>query len=259
MAIGLKGKIIDLSEFSRQMNDLIAASDTAYIKSNNRDVINNRSLERTEYTEEEVKDIIKNGTTAEKKALSIYFFKHNSMYKRIILHYASFLTYQYILVPHTPIEDGLSDPKIILNYDDAVDFLYNFQVESKCSYFTYKILVEGGYYGLIKEVNKMPVLMDLPLEYCRSRFKNNQDIDVVEFDLSFFESIRDEGLRKQVLATYPKYIQKEYRKYLKNKTKYRWMFLNPLDGVHFSFYEEYPFFLDIIPLLLGYDDLSDIN
>ena len=63
------------------------------------------------------------------------------------------------------------------------------------------------------------------------------------------------------MATYPKYIQKEYKRYLKNKNteKYRWIFLNPADGVHFSFYEEYPFFLDIIPLLIGYEDLSDIN
>lgn len=259
MALGLKGKIINTEDFARSFPEIIATNDTAYVKSNSRDITNSHSLERTDYTTKEVEDIIKNGSTAEKKALSVYFFKHNSMYKRIILHYASFLTYQYLLVPHTPIEDGLSDPDIILKYDDAVDFLYNFQVESKCSYFTYKILVEGGYYGLIKEVNKLPVLMDLPIEYCRSRFKNNQDIDVVEFDLSFFDSIRDDTLRKQVIATYPKYIQKEYRKYLKNKNKYRWMFLLPTDGIHFSFYEEYPFFLDIVPLLIGYDELSDIN
>ena len=241
------------------MSGLIAASDAAYVKSNNRDVINSRTLERTEYTKEDIEDITKNGSTAEKKALSVYFFKHNSLYKRIILHYASFLTYQYILVPHTPIEDGLKDPDIILSYDDAVDFLYGFQVESKCSYFTYKILVEGGYYGLIKEVDRKPVLMDLPIEYCRSRFKSAQDIDVVEFDLSFFDTIRDADLKKQVLATYPKYVQKEYRKYLKKKNVNRWIFLEPADGVHFNFYEEYPFFLDIIPLLVDYDDLSDIN
>lgn len=259
MALGLKGKIIDISEFSRNIGEIIANTDAAYVKSSNRDVRNNNLAERSEYSEEDIKSIITNGTTAERKSLSIYFFKHNNMYKRIILHYASFLTYQYILVPHTPIEDGFSDPDIMLSYDDAVDFLYSFGVESKCSYFTYKALVEGAYYGLIKEVNKKPVLMDLPIEYCRSRFKSDNDIDIVEFDLSFFDTIRDKLLKKQVLATYPKYIQKEYKKYLKDKNKYRWMFLNPTDGVHFNFYSEYPFFLDLIPLLVGYDDLSDIN
>ena len=248
-----------MTEFARNIGEIIASNDTAYIKSSSRDIINNRTAERTEYSEEDIKEIIKSGTVAQKKGLSVFFFKHNSMYKRIVLHYASFLTYQYILVPHTPIEDGFSDPDIMLSYDDAVDFLYHFGVESKCSYFTYKILVEGGYYGLIKEVNKKPVLMDLPIEYCRSRFKSDNDVDIVEFDLSFFDSIKDADLKKQVLATYPKYVQKEYRKYLKNKQKYRWIFLNPTDGVHFNFYEEYPFFLDIIPLLVGYDDLSDIN
>ena len=252
-------KISDFTDFARNVGEIIATQDTAYIKSNSRDITNSKSLERDEYTEDEVKLIIKSGSTGERKALSMHFFKHNPMYKRIILHYASFLTYQYLCVPHTPIEDGFKDKKITLRYDDAVDFLYDFQVESKCSYFTFKSLVEGAYYGLIKEVSNRPVLMDLPIEYCRSRFKSETDVDVVEFDLSFFDSIRDEDLKKQVLASYPKYIQKEYKRYLKDKQNKRWIFLNPTDGVHFNFYTEYPFFLDIIPLLIGYNDLSDIN
>ena len=85
MALGLKGKIIDVSEFKREMSGLIAASDAAYVKSNNRDITNSRTLERTDYTKEDIENITKNGSTAEKKALSVYFFKHNSLYKRIIL------------------------------------------------------------------------------------------------------------------------------------------------------------------------------
>ena len=266
MAIAVGKKEISLdqfTDFSRKVEGLIPNDDAAYVKGLSRDLHRNRAYESNIYTEEDIKRIIESGTTADRKALSIHFFKHNSIYKKIILHYASFLTYQYILVPHTPIEDGFSDPSIMLNYDDAVDFLYHFGVEDKCSYFTYKILVEGAYYGIVKENgNNKPTLMDLPIEYCRCRFKDNDtDIDIVEFDLSFFDTIKDETLRKQILATYPKYVQKEYKKFLKHKSveKYRWIFLNPADGVHFSFYEEYPFFLDVIPLLIGYDDLSDIN
>lgn len=263
MSKTVTGDKVSLADFTRKLNTIIPNSDSAYVKGNSRDLTNSRNLERDEYTDAEIDDILKHGSTAERKALSIHFFKHNSMYKRIVLHYASFLTYQYICVPHTAIEDGFSDPNIMLQYDDAVDFLYAFQVESKCSYFTYKILVEGAYYGLIKEQNGKPVLMDLPIEYCRSRFKSQDDIDIVEFDLSFFDTIRDPKLKKQVLATYPDYIQKAYRKYVKKKGDsqgdYRWIFLNPPDGIHFNFYSEYPFFLDLIPLLNGYDELSDIN
>ena len=259
MSKTVTGKEVNIADFTRNVGELIANRENAYVKSEARDVTNSRFASRDSYTEDEIKEILKHGSTADRKALSVWYFKHNSMYKRIVLHYASFLTYQYICVPHTPIEDGFSNPDIMLQYDDAVDFLYNFQVESKCSYFTYKILIEGGYYGLIKEVNKKPVLMDLPIEFCRSRFKSDTDIDIVEFDLSFFDTIRDTKLKKQVLDTYPKYIQKEYKKYLKKKEGNRWIFLNPADGVHFNFYEEYPFFLDLIPLLDGYDELSEIN
>lgn len=262
MSKTVTGDKVNLTDFTRKIGPIIPNDNNAYVKGNSRDLTNSRYAERDSYTDDEIKNILKSGSTAERKALSIYFFKHNSMYKRIVLHYASFLTYQYICVPHTAIEDGFNDPKIMLQYDDAVDFLYAFQVESKCSYFTYKILVEGAYYGLIKEQNGKPVLMDLPIEYCRSRFKSENDIDIVEFDLSFFDTIRDPKLKKQVLATYPEYVQKEYRKYVKKKRDsqdYRWIFLTPTDGVHFDFYSEYPFFLDLIPLLTGYDELSDIN
>ena len=164
MAIAVGKKSVNIEDFTRSVGQLIANDDTAYVKGMSRDLHRSRSYESDVYTEEEIDRIIKEGTTADRKALSVHFFKHNSIYKKIILHYASFLTYQYILVPHTPIEDGFSDPTIMLSYDDAVDFLYHFDVEDKCSYFTYKILVEGAYYGLVKEnSNNKPTLMDLPI------------------------------------------------------------------------------------------------
>lgn len=261
MALGIKGKQISLDEFSRnmqKMEGLVAINDSAYKRSNNKDIGNNSLIEQSDYTLEEINSILKMGSSSQRKALSVFFFKHNSLYKRILLHYVTFLTYQYLLVPHTAADESYNDKKVTGVYDDALDFLNDFQVETKCAFFTYKILVEGGYYGLIKEVNKRPVIIDLPFEYCRSRFKNDQDIDIVEFDLKFFDTIRDEKLKKQVLDSYPKYIQKAYRKYKKNMD-YRWIFLPAGDGIHFSFYDEYPFFLDIIPLLDGYDNLTDLN
>ena len=55
MALGLKGKEISLTEFKRNLGELIAADDTAYITSSNRDIVNNRNLERDYYSEEDVK------------------------------------------------------------------------------------------------------------------------------------------------------------------------------------------------------------
>ena len=93
----------------------------------------------------------------------------------------------------------------------------------------------------------------MPFEYCRSRFKDINEIDIVEFNLKFFDSIRDSNLRTEILKTYPRLIRKAY-----NTFKYadgpHWIFLPADMGVYFCFSEERPFFLDLIPLI---DDLED--
>ena len=40
-------------------------------------------------------------------------------------------------------------------------------------------------------------IQDLPFDYCRSRFKNQQDIDIVEFNMRFFDEIREEAIKKR--------------------------------------------------------------
>jgi 23S rRNA C2498 (ribose-2'-O)-methylase RlmM len=46
-----------------------------------------------EYTPEQVDDIIATGSLSEKHTLSRKFFEKNGLYKRIILYYATLLTY----------------------------------------------------------------------------------------------------------------------------------------------------------------------
>jgi hypothetical protein len=46
-----------------------------------------------DYTPEQVDNIIATGTLAEKRTLSRAFFEKNGLYKRIILYYATILTY----------------------------------------------------------------------------------------------------------------------------------------------------------------------
>jgi len=70
--------------------------------------------------------------------------------------------------------------------------------------------------------------------------------------MRFFDTIRDEELRKEILKTYPAVVQKGYRAFKNGKSP--WIFLPAEIGIYFCFFEERPFFLDLIPLL---DDLED--
>lgn len=232
---------------------MIATSDDAYEK------INNKTARRTNqvYNKDDIRRIVAEGDPIQRAALSSYFFETNGLYKRIILHYATFLTYSWILVPY-PIKkkkDGTpaKDKSVNATYDDAADFCTSFQIEAKCNLFAKEILVKGGYYGLLRDEGENVVIQDLPFDYCRSRFKNAQDVDIVEFSMAFFDRIRDEKLRAAILDTYPRYIVKAYKKYKHNNGE-KWIFLPAEEGIYFNYFEERPFFLDLIPLL---DDLED--
>ena len=74
-----------------------------------------------------------------------------------------------------------------------------FQIDRKCALFARDILVKGAYYGLIIDNGDDVAIQDLPFDYCRTRFKNTQDIDIIEFNLDFFKKIRDEELRQNIL------------------------------------------------------------
>ena len=209
------------------------------------------------YTPQEIQRIVEEGTPVERAELSNFFFQTDGLYKRIIIHYATFLTYSWVLVPYKKNRKlEITDKKIADTYYRAADFCTTFQIERKCATFAKDVLVKGAYYGLLRDEGDKVVIQDLPFEYCRSRFKNAEDIDLIEFDLDFFKTIREASLREEILKTYPKYIQKAYKAYITKKGNQgnRWVFLPAEMGIYFCYFEEKPFFLDLIPLL---DDLND--
>ena len=237
---------------------MIATSDAAYQKSNGKYV---RSKRQKVYSEDEIRRIVQEGNPIERAALSEYFFATNGLYKRIILHYATFLTYSWILVPYPKNKSGkvdITEKKVAQTYYDAADFCTTFQIDRKCALFARDILVKGGYYGLIHDESNNVVIQDLPFDYCRSRFKNAQDVDIVEFSMEFFDNIRDDKLRDEILNTYPRFIMKAYKKY-KHHNGEKWIFLPAEMGIYFCYFEERPFFLDLIPLLNDLDDYKEID
>lgn len=230
---------------------MVATSKDAYKKSDAKFVNKRNRL----YTREEIDRIIASGDPIQRAQLSEYFFITNGLYKRIIIHYATFLTYSWVVVPYLKKRTyNITEKKNAETYYNATDFLTTFQVERKCALFAKEILIKGAYYGLLHDEGEKVVIQDLPFDYCRSRFKNGDDIDIVEFNMKFFDDeIRDEDLRKEILKTYPKIIQKGYHNW-KYRDGPKWIFLPAEMGIYFSYFEERPLFLDLIPLL---DDLDD--
>ena len=75
--------------------------------------------------------------------------------------------------------------------------------------------------------------------------------------MRFFDTIRDESWRKEILKTYPPVVQNGYRAYKNGKEP--WIFLPAEWGIYFNFFEERPFFLDLIPLLIDLEEYKKID
>lgn len=244
-----------LTQFKSAIRHMIATSSDAYQRLSTKGSYNNARV----YSEEEIKSIVDTGNAIQRAALSQFFFMTNGLYKRIIVHYATFLTYSWLIVPYKKKQTyKLNNKKISQTYHDATDFCTTFQIQRKCALFAKDILVNGAYYGLLHDEGDQVVIQDLPFDYCRSRFKNADDIDIVEFNMEFFDTIREEKLRKEILKTYPKLIEKGYNNYKFNGGP-KWIYLPAELGIYFSFFEERPFFLDLIPLLDNLDQYKEID
>lgn len=246
-----------LEVFKKAFKDMVATSNAAYQRSDAK-YIKNR---HRSYTKEEIQRIVQEGDPIERANLSEYFFAVNGLYKRIILHYATFLTYSWVLVPYAKNKYGkgnIKDKKAAATYFEAADFCTTFQIDRKCALFARDILVKGAYYGLLHDTGDKVVIQDLPFDFCRSRFKNAEDVDIVEFNMGFFDTIRDDKIRAEILKTYPRVVQQGYKTY-KFHDGDKWIFLPAEMGIYFSYFEERPFFLDLIPLLDDLNDYMDID
>jgi len=127
--------------------------------------------------------------------------------------------------------------------------------------FSLGALTDGCYYGVLQDVSKTSfVLLDLPFEYCRSRFKDLNGNDIIEFNVQYFDTIADESARKQALKVYPKVVSDHYYRYHRGTVSKYWVKIPTDLGFCFSFFDDSrPLFLDVIPASIDYDDAVDLN
>lgn len=239
----------DLASFKRSQEALVEKNEASYGTSH-RTYFNERL--RT-YTEEEVKQIIDSGTLTDQQRLSQAFFLKDGYYRQLILYYATLLKYQGILIPIPTQGKKLSTSHIQKRYFNAVDFVEELNISLFGPECARRVLTNGASYYAILEKNKNIYIIDLPNSHCMSRYKDIFGNDIVEFNLSYFNSI-DECIRKDVLASYPSFISKSYDKWRKGKLNSSWVKLPSDVGFCFSMFDGRPFFLSVIPSTIQYDE-----
>lgn len=249
-------RVFSLEEFARSYQKMIATNDGAYDA--NRFSYWRQSRHSRNYTPEDVAHIIQFGSLSEQQDLSRHYFNTQGYYSQIIMHYATLLMYQGILVPNPAIGKKLSTPHIQKRYYSALDFVEKMRLPAFLTNCAARALINGCYYGVITETGKSTFsTIDLPQDYCRTRFKDTQGNDVIEFNLSYFDSIVLEEDRKLALAAYPEAISRAYRK--KERGNSFWYIVPSDIAICFPTFTGRPSFLSIIPATIDYDEAVAAN
>ena len=243
-------KNFDLASFKRAKQKMIATNDSAY--ANKYDV--GRVSRIREYSEKEIQDIIENGSLSEQQKLSRNYFYKDGLYKQIILYYSTLLKYAGVLVPNPAPGKKLISPKIQKRYSSAIDYVEKMNLSNFLTNCAQRALVDGGYYGIIQEVDKTVFsVLDLPSGYACSRYKDSMGNDIVEFSVRYFSTIIDKEARESALSVYPKFVRQAYNKWKSGKLSSEWVIIPPEIGICFPFFEGRPLFLSVIPTIIQYD------
>ena len=242
-----------ISSYSKAQTKMIATSDATY---GTLGTSRARYLERIrDYTPEKIERIITSGSLAEQQALSRNFFYKDGYYKQIIIHYATLLKYAGLLIPNPSLGKKLSTSHISKRYYNALDYVEKMNLPVFLTDCATRALIDGCYYGVIVQLDKQNFsVLDLPSSYCRTRYKDLNGDDLIEFDVSYFNSIVDLTAKEQALASYPKFIRDAYKKWQKQKSSNSWVIIPSDIGICFPFFDGRPLFLSVIPASLEYDD-----
>jgi len=218
------------------------------------------SRARREYFDTEaIEKIINSGNLNEIIALSRYFFNNNGLYRRIIIYFSTMLLYDTVVVPKF-IKQNIQKNKFLKNYYKVLNFVDKFNLPQEIIRIFTTMLVDGAYYGLIYNTpNGSIIFGDLPRAYCRTRFRSNNGNQILEFNVSCFDTYVDEKERELILSNFPKPIKEYYNKWKKggeNAPESPWYLCQENEGVAFiasldgnaSSYT-LPFFIQTIPAI----------
>lgn len=262
----------DFTSFKKSLEDIASVSLNESTRWKGGKRVKTTGAERK--TSEEIDEILLKDNEEELRELSRQYFSISGLYKRLIAYMSTMLTYDTLIVPKMRNAKAGDKDKIVNALTNASYFIDDLNISSEFARILTTVLTDGVYYGFFKEcANGKTIFQDLSPEYCRTRYKSENDLSILEFDLTFF--IQLDGLRATTnvdeLALYPKYVVKAYEKYFKKVTKVgkdgnnyitkktdldqgRWLIIPDWLGVVFYYKDTKPFFATVIKSI---EDLNE--
>ena len=204
------------------------------------------SVRTRDFTIEEIEEIIRSGEISAIRELSRYYYRTNGRYRNNINFLASLFLYDTVVTPIYEVGKG-SKAQIIKAFYNACSFVEALDVKTTLARITREWLKSGIYYGILQEYGNKVVIQDLPSEYCRTRYKDFNNLSILEFNITYFVTkYDDEKMRDAAVANFPPAIQKGWKDWKAHKLDNPWIMVPAsAGGVVFCFAE------DATPLLIA--------
>jgi len=251
-----KNKKYDFSKFRLQVTRNIARApitESAYTRWGYR---NGRRVSNDDFTLDEINAIIRSGELESYRELSSFYYRTNGDYRNNIDFLASLPLYDTVVIPVLAAGKG-SHAQIIKDFERACIFIEKLDIPNTFNYITKEWLKVGIYNGILREDGEDVVIQDLPLEFCRTRFKDFNNLPILEFNLHYFEKIYDEELREEAVESFPEVVKKAWRDYENAKKLIDPWVMIPAEsgGICFTFInDQAPLLIASIPQLKKLED-----
>lgn len=209
------------------------------------------SVGQHDFSIEEIEQIIRSGDLDSLRELSRYYYRTNSEYRENIDYLATLPYYDTIVTPI--FEEGKgSKAQIIKAFYNACAFVDDLDIRNTLTRITKAWLINGMYNGILRQVGSKVSIQDLPLEFCRTRFKDYNNLNILEFNVTYFErKFSDDNERARIISTFPEVVQKAWRNWKNKKTSDPWVMISSADGgINFCFADDQtPLLIAAIPQL----------
>lgn len=218
------------------------------------------------YDVDTIREMLAQGSPEDLRELSRHFVRYSGIYSRLLHYFSTLLQYRGIIIPHfnDSTFEKLSESAKKKMYDQYIktcDFIDILNIPLNFTRITHAILINGIYFGILREDGDAITIQDLPIQFCRVLFKNLSNLEILEFDVQYFDrKIKDEETREKVLATFPDEVITGYKNYKSKKgnNNNSWVEIPPEIGGCVFYYQDFiPLLISSLPQILAYDDAQD--
>ena len=213
---------------------------------------------RGNFTIEEINELIRSGDPASLIDLSRFYYRTSGIYRNNINLLSTLPKYDTVITPIFDLEKKKDQKKIISSFYRASSFIDDLNIPVTFTRISREFLVAGVYYGILREEGDKPTIQDLPIGFCRTRFKDYNNLDILEFNVMYFNTIADEAMRDEALKSFPKVVEQTYRKWDKGQLADAWVEIPAsMGGISFSYGDKTPLLIASIPSIFKMEDAVD--